>query len=145
VNKNILAGNLNVGGYVDFSSTSGFRDDATTFETSVQAKYFLLNRLALGLAGSTTKVSGQEAIAYLGPIAAYHFFTTEHASTWAQMGFRFGLTDRAWDNRLTASVGMDYFITPSVAFGPSVYFNRFNSGSRSARSVGLELNFGIYL
>ena len=71
---NIRAGNWNLGGYFDFVKTSG-REDGSEYSASITGRYFLIDRLSLGLGFGVDGATGDETRGSVGPTAAYYFWS----------------------------------------------------------------------
>ena len=146
VRANIHAGNWNVGGNVDFSKYSGRRNDASTSSASLVGKYFLIDHLALGVGAGVTSASDQSTVATVGPTASYFFWNDGHRlATHAEIGIRFGLTSATVLSFDQVAVGADYFLVPTVALGPLLYFDYYNSKVSDYQRSGLAFNLAIYL
>jgi hypothetical protein len=142
---NINSGNWNVGGYFDFTKNSGAYYDDVEFSASLTAKYFLINRLALGIGGGVDAGPGESAAASVGPAASYFFWSDGKLAAHADLGFRYGLTDTTVPWFITSQIGVNYFFTPSVAMGPSVYLNHYSSRYADFQRYGAQVNIGVYL
>ncbi|MGE0616157.1 MAG: hypothetical protein AB7P04_11000, partial [Bacteriovoracia bacterium] len=91
--SNIHSGNWNVGGSIDFAKNSGRRNDSSEFNTVFTAKYFLVDRFALGLAGGVDVETGEDTVATVGPAVSYVFWTNEKLAASIGSSIRVGLTD----------------------------------------------------
>lgn len=142
--SNIHSGNLNVGGYFDFTKSSGRRNDDAAFSANVNAKYFLIDHLALGLGAGLDADPGEDAVASIGPTASYFFWNDGKLAAHVDLGFRIGLTDRTVPSFLQSAVGLDYFVAPTVALGPSLFLNHYND-YRGYQRFGVSFHLGVYL
>ncbi len=140
---NIYQGNWNVGGSFSISRESD--TETTRFNLSSEAKYFFADRFALGASTRLATASGADPLFAIGPDATYFFCTHDQWATYVSAGVRFGITDASWKSVITTQLGAAYFITPSVAFGPSFYFDRYTGSFTSFSNYGLLFNFGIFI
>lgn len=145
---NIHRGNVETGGSVSFSyvSPSG-SGSLTSFSLSSPTQYFLIDRFSLGAAINYFHSSlGVDSLG-VGPSATYYFWTQDRLATFAGEEFtynKFPGVDYFFNNR--AKLGINYFITPSVAIGPSLeYGHNFGRGNTSTiDSVSVLGKFSIY-
>lgn len=144
-NANINTGNWNVGGSASFAKNSGKSSDSTEFSLGLDARYFLIDRFALGLGLGFDTETGQSTLATLGPSGTYFFWSDGKLASFAAVGFRFGLTDATIRSIMRGNLGLEYFIVPSVAFGPTLFFNHYNSKYKDYQRYGLALGLNIYL
>lgn len=144
-NANILSGNWNVGGYFHFVKNSGRRDDGSEYSTAVTAKYFLIDRVALGLGLGLEAKTGDDTVANLGPAASYFFWNDGKLATYVGMGFRFGLTDATVNSVIQTSLGAEYFVAPTVAVGPALFYNHYNSKFADYQRYGVSFILDVYL
>jgi len=148
---NLLKSNWATGGslgFEHFGSTSTI-DSYNQFKLSLNVKYFVVDHLALGLmANVTTHDAGSsDTVANLGPAATYFFWTQDRLAAFVTGNARFGLNDATLVSILEGAVGIQYFFTQSVAFGPEFYFVHDTSHHEvnNRNDYGLEFDFGIYL
>jgi hypothetical protein len=132
----------------------------TTLAIVPSLQYFFWDRLALGLNLRFSIFNYDvhtETDFDLGPAATYFFWTQERLAAHFTAGYLFTSAKTTDDSFPSAnssksggegvlSVGLDYFFSPSVSFGPSFTY-RILSTPRYAESSGILLAalFGIYL
>jgi hypothetical protein len=122
---NIQQGNWNVSGSLTATKNSGTRNDSTQFFVSTAPRYFLIDRLALGLDFSVSTESNSNTVAALGPSAAFYFWNQGHVAAYVSLGFPVGLTDSTVSWIADTRAGLDFFFNPSVALGPAVFYNHY--------------------
>jgi hypothetical protein len=122
VRPNIYKGALNMAGSLTLGSDE-FGNSYT--QVSPMATYFIMPQLAVGASVEINSYSGTSNYT-LGPIADYYFFHRDRLAASGGAGLFF------YNNTHTGSgqyyIGQvnakfDYFLTPSVAFGPGFFFN----------------------
>jgi hypothetical protein len=145
IRPNIYSGNWSLGGNLYFAKNSG-SVDSTECSTFVAARYFLIDRFALGMVAGFEDTTDTTAIASLGPSAAYYFLTQGRLAMSALLGFRLGLTDDTYDKIVNSGIGAEYFLTPSVAVGPTAFFTYYSSGgSNEKKRFGISFDLLVYL
>ncbi len=145
---NIRTGNWNVGGTFALTKRTGRGEDgASEVFASFSGKYFLIDRLALGLFFGLDAETGVPTVASLGPEATYFFWNDGALATFVGLGFRFGLTDATVNSILDTQLGAQYFVVPTVAVGPMLFFSRFNSkfSGQSYQRYGVAFGLNVYL
>jgi len=111
---------------------------------NTETEYFLIDRFSLGGSFVLLDTSTSATNLALGPSATFFFLRDGKWASYIGLGFGFGLTSATTDWALLSDVGLEYFITPSVAIGPSFFYNHSNDGG-SVNRYGVLANFGIYL
>lgn len=142
---NIYEGNWNVRGYFDFTKHSGRRDDVSEFAVSLAGRYFLKDRIAMGLSFGFESSGDYESVGSLGPTVAYFFWNYDQLASFVGLTFRVGFTDATVSSMVLGELGLEYFIIPSVALGPSLHLNYYNSRRQDFQRFGVVVNLGIYL
>ncbi|MCM2279979.1 MAG: hypothetical protein NDJ89_18050 [Oligoflexia bacterium] len=142
---NILRRDWNIGGFFNWTRNSGRAAGASETALSTAIEYFVLNGLSAGLALGVEGGSTQETIAALGPGLSWYFWRDGRLAANAGGGVRFGLTDATVNSIAEAQLGVRYFATPSVAFGPSFFFRHFDSRFTDYGRYGVAVNFGVFL
>ena len=96
--------------------------------------------------GTLYREGQSDAIALLGPLAEFYFWQQDRLAAGVQLSYLHGLTDATIIGRLNAVLGVSYFMTPSVAFGPYFTFSRIFSRTQTNFSrYGVGASFGIFL
>ena len=142
---NIQSTDWNLGGYFNISNSSGRLEDATEINTSIAAKYFLIDRVGLGLSFGLSSGGNEDTVASFGPTASYFFWQSEKLTSRLDLGFRFGLTDATVNSFIQTGLGLDYFILPSVAAGPTLFFNHYMGSRRNYNIYGIALQLGVFI
>jgi hypothetical protein len=142
---NLKEGGWTVGGFVEFTQNAGRAEDASAFQVSVSASRFIADGFALGASGGLDGATGLETVASVGPLVSYYLWSGGRLAPYVSGGIRFGLTEATVNNVLQGIVGLEYFLVPSVAVGPSFFFNHYNSDFTDYQRYGFTLNLGVYL
>ena len=142
---NILKGNWYGSGGLSFTKNAGRKSDASEYVVSLSGSYFLIDHLALGLTLGVDGETNQNTVAALGPSATYFFWSTSTIATYVGTGFRLGLPDATVDSIMQLRMGLEYFLTSSVAIGPSAFYYYYNSKSGDYKKYGLLLSLSTYL
>lgn len=151
---NINQGNVQVGGSISFSNTWPTRGDSVAvFNTDIPVEYFFVDNFSLGGSFGLTHVSAGNldyTVFSVGPSATYYFLVQDRLTPYAGASLLYTHNDTDdGDNYLqpSAKFGVNYFITPSVAIGPSVrYTHTFRDDNRvDFNGVSIFANFSIYL
>jgi len=126
---NINQNNVELGGTIDFGySVVG----GSLFQINPTVRYFVIDRLALGVTGNFI-TSAVSTYLNMGPSVVYHFWSNERVSTYVGQDFLYNLNeynDYSYNSSISTrwtsetKLGMNYFITPVVAFGPRVSYLR---------------------
>jgi hypothetical protein len=125
---NIMKGDLGLSASFFYRSSSNDRgSELDLFNTTT---YFVADRFAIGGIFSFNDTSDDDATALLGPVVSYHFWAQDRWASRVQLEYSSGLTDATVRGRLGALVGLEYFITQSVAAGPYLlYRHLFSRGA----------------
>jgi hypothetical protein len=142
---NIQSGNWNAGGNLSFTQDYQGGLNETSYSASVNSEYFLINRLALGMVVGFEAREERKTSANLGPSATFFFWNEGKIASFVGGAFQVGLTEGSWRSIAQANLGLEYFLVPTVALGPSVYINHYNGKFNSAQRLGVSLNLGVYL
>jgi hypothetical protein len=148
----IKKGNIGAGGSasIAYSTYSNF-----IYNISPNLEYFLIDRLSLGGTANYTVTSGQKSLS-LGPSFTYYFcqsgrwipltglglyYTDIFSSSYYSSDFNY------WNGK--AKLGINYFLTPSIAIGSvfeyyRTFFNK-SSGVQDTDSGQILFQFFIYL
>ena len=148
---NIRKGNVAVGGDLGASySTLG----GSTVYLNPSAEYFIADRFSIG--GTLTSTLSDNYKSYgIGPSATYYFWNQNQWAASTGLAIRYSASnyeDGQYDSRNTnwtgvAKLGVGYFATPSVSFGPQLTIYRdIRDGTTSASTWStLLFQFNIYL
>lgn len=119
---------------------------------SPAAEYFVIDQLSIG--GSIT-ASFEMNYTYLavGPSATYHFRSGDRWTIPVGAAFGYSSTkdsrssevERIGEWNAHFSVGTNYFLTPSVAFGPQFSFSYSGGKFENYSNSGLRFQFAIFL
>ena len=143
---NINKGNAMVFGGANFSQTFNGNQLSGSMGIDIGFGYFLLPGLALGFSASADAGTNQKLVALGGPLAHYFFFKEETLGTYIQVRYLQGFTQTTIRGRVLLNIGLDFFLTTSVAFGPNLSFGHtFGRNSSDYDRVILGANFAIYL
>lgn len=139
---NLKQGNWEVGGSfaLGYSTSSGF-----VGYLDPRGLYFFSDRLAAGLsaglsftsARSTNSVNG-----VVGPALSYYFWKQERLATYLSQDILFGIGSGALSK---SALGLNYFFTPSVSFGPSIQYQQFIGPESGNGFLQIRGNFSIFL
>jgi hypothetical protein len=151
---NIHAGNWRVSGSLNFTHQEVYSSSYDTLTFSPGVQYFLIDKLAVGASMGLTHVFGGSAYTDLtvGPEVTYYFAELGQWAFFADESVLYSHTSVAgysseglWNN--TLGLGAHYFITPSVSFGPAVYWLQYfnNPYPYSHASLSTVAQFAIYL
>jgi hypothetical protein len=147
---NIHKGNIAAEGSasISFYAPSG-RASSTAISVSPSLQYFVVDHLSIGGSLSYHHYSGSDGWTSwgIGPSITWHFWSTGHLSVFASEEIFLNKgTNLNWYGSNTAGLGMNYFITPSVAIGPllQTYYQFENSELPSAFGTSLIGKFSIY-
>jgi hypothetical protein len=164
---NIHAGNYLTG--ANGALDRNFTASTTTLTLDLPLQYFVIDRLAVGGAFAFAYADtggGFSTTAYgLGPAATYYFWTEGHLAAYGAESILYSHTSysQAYANLYsgldayggdatppspsssawlsTTQLGIQYFVTPSTAFGPGLSFTRtFANGSPTS---DLRVYFGF--
>ena len=143
---NIQQGNLVVGGGLMFSQSSRGKTTTSNLDLGLSTLYFVIDHLALGLVGDLIKETDGDTVALIGPAAQYTFWQKDSLTTYLQLSYQKGLTDVTVSGRVDTKLGVQYFITPSVAAGPYLsYTHVFGRRSPDYDRYTFGAALGIYL
>jgi hypothetical protein len=132
--------------YLAKDSTEGSTQDQSTTDVFLAGEYFFVDRVSAGAQLGYEAATGDDAASTLGPLVTWHFWQQERLVTYLRGGLRFGLTDASWKTIVVSFLGANYFINPSVAFGPALFYRRYSSQSgRLTENLGVSADFSIYL
>ena len=151
---NIHKGNLQTGGTINFSHGWQTGSSFLSLQISSPTEYFLLDHLSLG--GTVSYFhSGGPSYNYdsfgVGPSGTYYFWTQDHLA--AYLGEEFSYNKTSGSSIYTSycfnsrtKLGVKYFLTPSVAIGPSIeYTHQFGRQEiPTADSISLIGAFSIH-
>ena len=145
VTPRINQGDWILGGSLSLTAAS---HSSTYFVGNAEAEYFVADRLATGLQYTYYATSGYSA--YLAaPMATFHFRAGDIAVPYLSvMPFEFGrYTGSSAYYASAGRLGVKFFLTDSVAFGPAVdYQHIWARGVRSASDTFIFLAvFSIHL
>jgi hypothetical protein len=120
---NINKGDWELGGSVSFSHLRGNDTSSTTYRLSPTAQYFLADHFSAGLSLSFVDWTGGGSYFDVGPEFTRYFMVHE------QMAPYFSLNPITWTRigglsyfKSAAALGLKFFLTDSVAFGPEVEY-----------------------
>lgn len=152
-NTYLTKGTVEVGGSLGlgYGSSSGFSSTLNP-----RAEYFFSDSLSVG--GSAAIYSNSNENIYgLGPSFSYYFSKTAKTAAYAGASIQYNKSTFN-DNdylRYFATLGMKYFLTSSVAFGPELSYSTYSTTytdtinsytvQSSNTSLDLRFQFSIYL
>lgn len=150
---NLGVGHWTAGGNFGISQSTY---SGTYYFFNPEAEYFVSERLSLGGMLSIGKGTGTWSLG-LGPSFTYYFFKDDRwaASTGASVIY----SKDSWENdgggegnvsvwRAKAKVGLDYFFTPSVSFGPRLQYSSSIGSSKALyrdNDASLVFQFSVHL
>jgi len=126
--KNILEGNWNIGGDLDadYSALNGF-----TYDFEAQFHYFFIDKVSAGasLSLQNTKLDFSN-ITFLGFSANYYFLERKKYVFLLGQSFLVEAVGRRHSIRVISqsSLGVEYFLSPSVSLGAKVLYTFLISG-----------------
>jgi hypothetical protein len=145
-NKYITKGHWSIAGGASLSYNTG--GSGANLELYPSAQYFVMDHLSVGGEAFLGLNSSYNAFG-LGPAMTYYFAESEKAVWFVSQGFLYSrfhydagnsnYTYKNWASH--TSLGMNYFLTPSVAVGPRAVFNW---NSRGADTMALMLGLQVY-
>lgn len=141
---NILEKDWNIDGTIGFVKYNGRYSNTSEYNFSANAQYFLANRFSLGLLMGYEKESSLSPIASAGPVASYYFWQDGKVATFVRGFYRAGLTSSTVNSIIGVVLGANYFIVPSVSFGPSIFYNFYESDYSNYSRIGISFGFGLY-
>lgn len=145
--NNINEGNWELGGSgTVLYSTSG--TDKTSLILSPQAQYFFLDKFSVGAETSFFK-SGSYNYFLAGPVFTKYFLVKDRVAPYVSLlplSFMMSKGDST-THISEARLGMKYFITDSVAFGPALSYKRVwgEGGYRSIDTLSALFQFSVHL
>lgn len=146
VYANILAGDLKVGGGFDISY--GDRQ-ATTISLSPSVEYFVADHLSVGGGLTLSHVTSFRSTTWsIGPTATYYFWSQDRIALFFSQGIFVshsseGTQDTVTYASSTSQLGADYFIIPSVAFGPALQWRHAFSESTESADIGSQNTYSL--
>lgn len=144
---NIRKGNLKTAASLSLSGTTR-TGRQTSFFLSANSQLFLVDHFSLGIDFSVERgvLKGDKVVSLAGPAATYFFLESNQLGAYVELRAQMGFTDATIQGRYIAGAGLEYFITPSVAIGPSFLVNySLRKAYPNYWSYGVYANFGIYL
>lgn len=147
---NIHTGNVSTSSSFAFNQVLNSNSTAvSTLSLSTDVRYFVIDHLAVGGVFTYDHSSNANSndVVWLGPGATYFFWTDGKLASKLAASYQFGLGSSMASGMFTTTLGLDYFITPSVDVGPTVAY-RHTVGSSQIQSndrIILGVSFGIYL
>lgn len=136
---NIHRGNVALGGNLQ-AWYSKYSEGHTSLDLT--AEYFFTNRFSAG--GGISGSLGKDYRSYgLGPSATYYIWAQDRWSVSTGASLRYSRSSSSYEDdsvwSAVAKIGADYFITPSVSFGPQLRYHReFGRESNSPYRYGRE-------
>lgn len=157
--KNIKEGNWIIGGSGSYEKIAG---NAEAYFLGLGPSYFIFDQLAIGLEGFYQKTNSlsQSAVSVesveVGPTVRYFFYDCGDWASYINQSFlhkyrmlRFSSFPGTAENGAiaTTSVGILYFMSSSIASGPSLSYSYElgNSELTDIESIRLGFSFSIYL
>lgn len=141
---NISQGHVNLSGSASLVKQSG-AGDPTTFTLTATARYFVVDRWALGGSWAIESETGSEAYSAIGPSVAFYWWASGNLASHLGVDARFGLTDNAYPTILQGTLALDVFLLPSVALSPALFYTKYSGGLPEISRYGLSVTLGIYL
>jgi hypothetical protein len=139
-------GDWEIGGAASF--TRDVRTNQRYLSLTPHAEYFFVNRFS---AGGTVEYTDDNILGTtygIGPSATYYITHTEHMAVSIDQSIMWSKPYDG-DNYVRGATGLalDYFVTPSIAFGPALRaYYYFNGGlNKPDDAVQLAFNFSLFL
>ena len=146
LNQNLSFGNWNLGTTGSLSRDEGNFPGTTDFFIAVTAKYFVADRLAVGLLGDWSISSRYPSRLSLGAAGDYYFWTNGATAALVGLSHEFQILRPYRSSTSAARVGMRYFFSPTVAFGPNLFYREYwHRRTSDSHSYGIDFGFDIYL
>lgn len=149
--KNILSGNMEIGGGFSAHQFKNNNDSHTQFSIYPQLEYFIFDHLSIG--GSLSYFSNsqsQETVSGfgLGPSATYYFMELGNSALYVNQNISFfKFADSPYEKSASTSMGSKFFILPQVAFGIALKHS-FNlsegNQSNNSTSTSFQGSFSFY-
>lgn len=147
-NKSIYRGNWEVSGGFGAEYKDGL---GLYLRASPAGKYFLIDRLAVGLSSSLF-LSGTLSNVGVGPEVSYYFYETEKMAMYFSQGLQYAEARFLGNNKdqfssfsSKTSFGMAYFLNENVSFGPELtyttYFNEELNNQLADYGINDEFSF----
>lgn len=147
---NINQGDIGLGGAFGWTQVEGV---GNFLSLSAPIQYFIMDHLSVGGEMNLSRSNvGPSWSAGVGPAATYYFWTQDKMAAYGSEALTYQYTSSqngaqvnpAW--RSTTSLGMNYFLAPTLALGPALeYSHRWNGSSTSNRNVvAMTGNFKLY-
>ena len=149
--------NLEVGRYMTAGSI-GFTSDSNhgvNLHLNPAIEYFFTDRLSVGGKINASIQSGYNAGGF-GPSATYHYWKQDRLDAYAGADILYYRTGRlssdrhrlygdSWTN-LDVNAGLNYFVTPAVAFGPELTIGHsFGGTAGDFNTQSLLAHFALFL
>ena len=143
---NLLLGNYSIGGAITLQKeTSANTSDVTYFDVDLGSEYFVQDTFSVGLAFSLSTITAKDTTGLLGPAASYFFWQSDRLAAYIHAAYQFGLSDATVKSKLNVKLGLDYFVTPSVAIGPSIFTNHYYSHYVDFDRYGIMIGISTFL
>lgn len=124
----------------------GRENNQFSINISGSISYVLIDRFALGFAFGLDRSLDAEVVATAGLQASFHFWNSGQLAAFSQMGFRLGLTENTVKFPVPFALGLEYFVVPTVAIGPTLFLNHYNDGIYgSFNRYGVAFDLAVYL
>lgn len=143
---NIKKGNWEVSGSIAYSHYS----DNDYFSVSPAAQYFFMDYFSFGLKSTYSAGSNAVTVYSLGPVASLYFPVSDSVAPYISVAplvwSRYASSGRSY-YRADVDVGVKFFLTDSVAFGPVVSWNHYypSNGGKSSNGIDVMGVFSIHL
>jgi hypothetical protein len=136
----VTQGHWKVGGSFGYSSY-GSSDWAASISPS--AEYFFIDRLSFGGGASGSWASQGYTSTALAPSLTYYFLVQNQFGYYLNQTVNFSSSNYGGNGQtyFGTTIGMNYFFTPSVAFGPSVLWTY---GQNMTSSISVLGQFSVF-
>ena len=135
----VTRGHWKVGGSFSYSNYGSGQWNASL---TPSAEYFFIDRLSFGAAVSGSWASYGYTSTAISPSLTYYFLVQNQIGYYINQTANFTNSNYGGvGTTFGTSVGMNYFFTPSVAFGPSLLWSY---GQNTTSSISLVGQFSIF-
>lgn len=146
--KMLYKGDFEVGGNMSLSSTSN-ASNSTYFTVFSKLQYFVIDNLSIGGSVSYYHYSASFRDSYgIGPSVSYYFWTKEKLAAYVSQSLfleKYKNDSTSLTNKSGTSIlGVNYFVTPSVALGLSLNFYYILDTVSDYRTRSLRVAFTKY-
>lgn len=153
VDKRIHSGDWSIGVF-----GQSFKEDmgmgSRRSEMNVDVQYFWWDHFSVGIIGKYTH-TGSYDLSSLGLKGTYHFYESDRTTFYVSQDVSYNLMDVGGSSEnfsalsATTSIGVNYFLTPNVTFGPRLEWAKYFGGDypttmKRNEELGVKLGFSVF-